>query len=67
MQSLMLSIFGVYTPITTSVYADDGTYLGDVVAAGAAGVDWAYVLGIALFAIVLYCALRIMEAVIRSL
>lgn len=67
MQALMFSIFGAYTPVTTAVYDSSGAYVGDVVASGASGVDWAYVLGIALFAIVLYCALRIMEAVIRSL
>lgn len=66
MRSVVESIFGVYTPVMTSVYDDAGTYMGNAVAAGAAGVDWTYVLGVALFAIVLYCTLRMIEAVIRS-
>lgn len=66
-RDLMTSIFGSYTPVLTAVYDSDGTYLGDVVASGFAGVDWEYILGVFLFGIVLYCVLRIFEAVIRSL
>lgn len=66
MRSIVESIFGVYVPVTTPVYDAEGAFLYDAVAEGAAGVDWTYVLGVALFGIVLYCALRMIEAVIRS-
>lgn len=67
MYALMQSIFGNYTPVTTGYYDATGAYVADVVASGVAGVDWTYVGGVLLFAIVLYSSLRIMEAVIRSL
>lgn len=67
MKDLMLSIFGTYSPIMTSVYDSEGNYIGDVVASGFAGVDWQYILGVCLFGVVLYCVLRMIEAVIRSL
>lgn len=66
MRAIVETIFGVYAPVTTPVYDAEGTFLYDAVAEGAAGVDWTYVLGVALFAIVLYCTLRMIEAVIRS-
>lgn len=66
MRSIVESIFGVYTPVTSPVYDADGAFLYDAVAEGAAGVDWTYVLGVLLFAIVLYCTLRMIEAVLKS-
>ena len=39
MEAILESIFGVYQPVTYSVAGADGT-VSEVVAAGAAGVDW---------------------------
>lgn len=69
-KEVLISLFGEYSPVTYMQYVTDpSTGLVDsveVVAAGAAGVDWAYILGITLFGIVLYSVLRILEAVIRN-
>lgn len=67
MRDVVETIFGVYAPVTTPIYDAEGSYLYDAVVQGAAGVDWTYVLGVALFGIVLYCTLRMIEAVIRSI
>lgn len=67
MKSLMLTIFGSYTPITYPTYLPDGSFDTNVVASGLAGCDWEYIGGVFLFGVVLYCTLRIIEAVIRSL
>lgn len=67
MRQLVESIFGVYSPNLTAFYDETGQYVGDVVAAGAAGVDWQYICGVLLFGIALWCTLRMIEAVIRSL
>lgn len=56
MQTVIENIFGVYTPVTGA----DG-----VIPAGMAGVDWSYVAGVALFAIVLLCFFKIVGAVIK--
>ena len=63
MRDLIISIFGQYQPVMTSVELSDGT-LTQVVASGAAGVDWVYIGGVLLFALTLYCVLRILGAVI---
>jgi len=66
MKDLIISIFGEYEPVMSQAIAttvEDGytSYdLVDVVASGAAGVDWAWVMGVALFAIVLYSMFRIL-------
>lgn len=45
MRDLIISIFGIYTPVTDAA----GTPLQ-----GMAGVDWPYLAGVALFGLVLY-------------
>lgn len=67
MKTLMETIFGVYQPVMTAFYDSSGNYVGDIVASGFSGVDWEYILGVCLFGVVLYCVLRMIEAVIRSL
>lgn len=67
MKDLIIRIFGVYEPVeslvpvvtTTAEGLTDVEYYA-VVASGAAGVDWAWVMGVLLFAIVLYSLFRIL-------
>ena len=66
MKALIESIFGSYTPVMTQEvisYTVDGETLFehvDVVASGVAGVDWPWVMGVLLFAIVLRSLFRIL-------
>lgn len=65
------TIFGPYTPVTTSVAVTetvDGstvTNLIDAVASGAAGVDYAWLAGVAIFCIVLFSFFRILGVVFK--
>lgn len=65
------SIFGPYTPITTSlpvketVNGSTVTNLIDTVASGAAGVDYAWLAGVAIFCIVLFSFFRILGVVFK--
>lgn len=71
MKDLIVSIFGEYQPVMSQAIAEttiDGvsTYeIVDVVATGAAGVDWAWMMGVALFALVLYSLFRILGVFFR--
>lgn len=58
MRDFMVSLFGSYTPVTYMEYIDAET-MHEVVAKGAAGVDWPWVFGALIFTIVLYSLLRI--------
>ena len=58
MLDAFLDWIGPYTPVYTDVYAADGTYLGNVVASGFAGVDWSWVMTALLGIVVIYCLLR---------
>lgn len=66
MKDLVLSIFGSYepvmtlTPVTTEIEGVVTTELVEVVAAGSAGLDWPWIMGVCLFAIVLYSLFRIL-------
>lgn len=66
MKDLIIGIFGTYEPVMTQVVEPvtiDGvtTYdIVNVVASGAAGVDWAWIAGVLLFALVLYSMFRIL-------
>lgn len=66
MKDLIVEILGEYEPVMTETYIPysiDGEMFYDVaetVATGAAGVDWAWVAGACLFAIVLYSLFRIL-------
>jgi len=57
MRDLMIQIFGVYLPNTDQ---------NGVPLSGIAGVDWEYVGMVLIFAITLYCVLRMIEAVLRK-
>lgn len=67
MRSMIVDLFGSYQPVTYSEYfyytAADGTVMQDVnevVASGLAGVDWPWIAGVFLFAIVLYSLFRLL-------
>lgn len=67
MKDMIVSLFGSYTPVTYTEYiyytAADGSVVQDfneIVASGLAGVDWPWVMGVFLFAIVLYSLFRIL-------
>ena len=71
MKALVTSIFGEYTPgTTTSVVSqtignDTQQYLLETVAPGAAGVDYEWVAGVALFAIMLFCLMKLLGGVLK--
>lgn len=60
MRDVIINLFGEYTPVMTDIFNEAGEYVGSVVASGMAGVDWAYVLGVLGFFIVLYSAFRLL-------
>ena len=66
MKELVLSIFGEYEPVMTQIAVTTefegalSTELVDVVASGSAGLDWPWIMGVLLFAIVLYSLFRIL-------
>lgn len=71
LKALVESIFGTYKPITTPVPVKetvDGstvTNLIDTVASGAAGVDYAWLAGVAIFCIVLFSFFRLLGVVFK--
>lgn len=71
LKALVASIFGEYTPVTTTsvisetVGDDIHQYLIDTVAPGAAGVDYEWIAGVVLFAIMLYCLMKLFGGVLK--
>lgn len=71
LKSMVTSIFGEYTPVTTTsvisetVGNDTHQYLVETVAPGAAGVDYEWVAGVVLFAIMLYCLMKLLGGVLK--
>ena len=63
MRELMQSIFGVYTPV--SVTETVGGVESVRFLNGVAGVDWEYIGGVFLFAVCMYCLLRILGGVMK--
>ena len=62
MKDLIVTIFGIYEPVTTAVYDASGAVVGQAVASG---VDWPYLAGILLFALVLYSFFRLLGMVLK--
>lgn len=66
MKELIIQIFGTYEPVMSQTVVSsvvDGVVTSEVievVASGAAGVDWAWIAGVLLFALVLYSMFRIL-------
>lgn len=71
LKALVVSIFGEYTPVMTTIAVTETvdnvttTTLVDAVASGAAGVDYVWLSGVALFAIILFCALKLLGGVLK--
>ena len=71
LKALIVSIFGEYAPVTTTTAVTETvdnvttTTLIDTVASGAAGVDYAWLSGVALFGILLYCVMRIFGSILK--
>lgn len=62
------SIFGEYQPLTYTVttYLPDGSaVLSTEVVPGVAGLDWAWISGIGLFALFLFCLMRLLGGVVK--
>ena len=71
LKALISSIFGEYTPITTTsvitetVGNDTHQYLVETVASGAAGVDYEWLAGVFLFGILLFCLMKLLGGVLK--
>lgn len=71
MKALVTSIFGEYTPVTTTSVVsrttgnDTQQYLLETVAPGAAGVDYEWVAGVVLFAVMLFCFMKLLGGVLK--
>lgn len=71
LKALVTSIFGEYTPVTTNTVVsqtigdDTYQYLVETVAPGSAGVDYEWLAGVVLFAILLYCLMKLLGGVLR--
>lgn len=66
MTQILQDIFGVYTPVMADVYDATGNYVGTTVASGMAGVDWQYLAGVALFAIVLISVFKLLGVILKN-
>lgn len=71
MMAFIRALLGTYQAITYQVHSvlenPDGSYATfteSIIPAGAAGVDWGYVIAGAAFLIVLYCTLKLLGALI---
>lgn len=64
MKDLILSLFGDYVPVTNSTVTADGVI--EEVVPGMAGVDWPWLMGVLLFAIVLYSFFRLVGVILRG-
>lgn len=67
MRELIETLFGVYEPVTYEMvaYASDGAKeVYTVIASGLAGVDWTWLAGVGLFAIVLYSFFRLLGVIL---
>lgn len=71
LKAMIVTIFGEYEPVTTTTAVTETvdnvttTTLIDTVASGAAGVDYAWLAGVALFAILLYCVMRLFGGILK--
>ena len=71
LKALIISIFGEYEPVLTTAAVTETvdnvttTTLIDVVASGAAGVDFEWIAGVALFGILLFCLLKLLGGILK--
>lgn len=72
MKDLILTIFGAYEPtvtptvVTSVVDGVTSAEVVDVVASGAAGLDWPWIMGVILFAIVLWSFFRLVAVALKT-
>ncbi len=68
MKDLILTLFGAYEPVMTveSHVVADVVETVEIVAPGVAGVDWPWLAGVALFAVVLYSFFRLVGVLLRG-
>lgn len=68
MLSLIARLFGTYTPVTYTVYQVVGEEVEavEVVARGAAGLDWPWIAGVVLFSICLWSFFRLVGVLLRG-
>lgn len=64
MKDILLQIFGAYEPVVVETTTAAGETVREVVG-GVAGMDWPYILGVALFALVLYSFFRLLGGVLK--
>ena len=71
MKALVTSIFGEYTPVTTTsvvtqtVGNDIHQYLVEAVAPGAAGVDYEWLSSVFLFGLLLFCLMKLLGGILK--
>lgn len=71
LKSLVTSIFGEYTPVTTTTVVTETVgnetlqYLVEIVAPGAAGVDYEWLASVVLFGILLFCLMKLLGGVLK--
>ena len=71
LKALISSIFGEYTPTTTTAVITEtvgenvNQYLVETVVPGAAGVDYAWLAGVFLFGILLFCLMKLLGGVLK--
>lgn len=69
MKALLVTLFGSYTPVTYQVFetlADGSSVAHDVIASGSAGLDWTWIAGVALFAIVLLSFFKLVGVLLKK-
>lgn len=64
MIAFIRSILGAYTAVFYQVWNEATQTYDTVIPAGAAGVDWGYLIAGAAFLIVIYCTLKMLGALI---
>lgn len=71
LKGVVISIFGEYDPVTTTAAVTETvdnvttTTLIDVVASGAAGVDFEWIAGVVLFGILLFCMMKLLGGILK--
>lgn len=64
LRDFLVSILGEYTPVSYEVYDVAADTVAHVIPSGLAGVDWLYVGQLVLLALVVFCTLKCLGALI---
>lgn len=71
LKALIISIFGEYTPVTTTSVINEtvgeevNQYLVEAVASGSAGVDYEWIAGVVLFGILFFCLMKLLGGIVK--